>query len=353
MVDINREFLKLQFGFKGRMKIYRKLGKFLSNGYAMAPALDEMYGFAIEGGRSTKIEAMVLNDARRGVANGLGLAYGLKDWIPNGERLIIEGGEQSGKLDIALDKAVQITQAARTIKGTLVGGLFYPFLLIALTIGFMIMFGTNVIPAFEEILPREQWTGLAGQMSFLADFIQTWLAPSIIAVMATVIVVSYSLPRWVKGLRVKADKIVPYSIYRTIQGAGFMMTLAGMLQSGIPLERSLEILSTNAAPWYRERIERTRHLINSGNDLGPALHMTGYQFPDRDSINELRAYSKLSNVEDALEHLAKTWLEETVEKIKVQTGIMRNIAFLFLGGVFGWITFGMVAVQQQISAAVQ
>jgi type II secretory pathway component PulF len=356
--NFNKAFLRMQFGFKNRMRLYRKLSKYLSNGFQMSKALDEMYSHAMDSRSKflfitrTPIEVNVLDDLKKSVANGTGLAYALRNWVPNGERMIIEGGEKAGRLSIALDSAIQITGTAKVIRNTLVGGLAYPLLLVALTIGYMAMFGTMVIPAFEEVLPREQWTGIGGQMSVLSDFVHSWLIPSLAVLGMGSIFTVLSMPRWKKGLRIRFDRYPPYSIYRIIQGSAFMLTVSGMLRSGIPLVRSFEILAKDASPWYRERLERTLHMLNSGNNLGDALKLTGYEFPDRESINELRAYSEMSNVEEALEILANDWLKETVEKIVAQTAVMKNVSFIFLGATFGWIMMGIFSIQQQIAGAV-
>jgi type II secretory pathway component PulF len=340
----------MQFGFKKRMRLYRKLSKYLKDGFQMSRALDEMHLHAVEAGRSGKITKIVIDDLRKSVANGTGLAPALRNWAPNGERMTIEGGEKAGKLSIALEKAIQISGTAQVIRNTLIAGLAYPTLLFSLTIFYMAMFGTMVIPAFEEVLPREQWTGLGGQMAFLSDFVRSWLTPTLAFLGIMIVSVILSMPRWKKGLRVKFDRYPPYSIYRVIQGSAFMLTVSGMLRSGIPLVRCFEILAREASPWYRERLERTLHLLNSGNNLGDALKLTGYEFPDRESINDLRAYSEMSNVEDALEILGNEWLSETVEKITSQTAVMRNMSFLFLGATFGWIMMGIFSIQQQIAA---
>ncbi len=350
--NFEQSFLRFQFGFKKRMRLYRKLSKYLSNGFQMSKGLDELHLHASESGRSGKLDAIVLNDLRKSVANGTGLAYALRNWVPNSERMIIEGGEKAGLLPAALNSAIQITGTAKTIRNTLIGGLLYPVLLIALTIVYMAMFGTMVIPAFEEVLPREQWTGVGGQMAILSDFVRSWLAPTLAVMGIAIISTILAMPRWKKGLRVKFDRYPPFSIYRIVQGSGFMLTISGMLKSGIPLVQSFEILSKDASPWYRERLIRTLQLLNNGENLGDALKLTGYGFPDRETINELRAYSEMSNVEEALEILANEGLEETVEKIKGQTLIMKNCAFVFLGATFGWIMMGIFSIQQQVAGAV-
>ncbi len=350
--DLNRSFLKLQFGFKSRMRIYRKLSRYLTNSVPLSQALDEMYTYAKEAGRSGAVEAAVLNEWRRSVANGRGLAPAMVDWVPASERLIIAGGEEAGLLEKSLEKAIFVSSSASKIRNTLIGGLLYPVLLFSLSIGFMWMFGVKVIPAFSEVLPREKWTGIGGQMAFLSDFVQTWLIPCLLSLVLFFTLIGISIPRWKKGLRVKFDRYPPWSLYRLIVGSGFMITLAGMLQSGISLPIALGLMSKNASPWYKERLTRTLFLVNNGRPLGDALHQTGYQFPDRESVQDLRAYSKQANLEDALEITANEWLEESVQKVQGQTAILRNASFILLALVFAWIASGIFSLQSQIASAV-
>ena len=350
--NLNRSFMKMQFGFKKRMRIYRKLSKYLSNSFPLGQALDEMYIFAKESGRSAAVEATVLDEWRKSYANGRGIAPAMMDWVPNSERLIISGGEDAGKLAMALEKAIHVSSSAAKIRNTLIGGMLYPVLLFSLSIGFLWMFGSQVIPAFEEVLPRDKWIGVGAQMAVLSDFVMNWLRITLVALAVAFVGIAYSIPRWKKGLRVRFDRIPPWSLYRLVIGSGFMITLAGMLKSGISLPQALQTMARHASPWYRERILKTLFLVNNGKALGEALHLTGYQFPDRESVQDLRAYSKQANVEDALEITANDWLEESVISVQNQTALLRNLSFVMLALIFAWIASGIFSIQSQIANAV-
>ena len=116
------------------------------------------------------------------------------------------------------------------------------------------MFGLQVVPAFEMVLPREQWTGTGASMAVLSDFVNMYLVPSLIAFSFVVLGIVISLPRWTGRTRVFFDKIPPYSIYRLSSGAGFLLAVASMVKAGIPIPETLRILQRSAKPWYKERI---------------------------------------------------------------------------------------------------
>jgi len=343
-------FIKLQFGSKMRTRVYRKLNRFLGNSVSLAQALDIMWGHASEDGKKPKaVQAIVLDEWRRQVRNGKSFGQAIQGWVPDSDRLVIEGGEIAGNLSVAIDKAVMISASSKKIRNTLVSGLAYPVVLLFVAIGFMVMFGMQVIPSFEEILPKEQWIGAGAQMAWMSDFVNTWLFPVLALLGVMIALVTFSLPRWTGPLRTRLDKYPPYSLYRLIIGSGFMLTVSGMIKSGIPIPTILSMLQRGASKWYREKLSRTLYHVNNGHNLGDALHRTGFRFPDEETVQDLRAYASLNKFDETLEKLGTEWLEESVAKIEQQTGILRNIAFIVLGLIFAWIATGIFSLQQQIT----
>ncbi len=112
--------------------------------------------------------------------------------------------------------------------------------------------------------------------------------------MLTVIII-FTLPYWTGKIRSKFDLIPPWSIYRSVIGCGFLLSLSSLITAGIPTPEAIRIISRNASPWQ----------------------------------------------------------EESVEFISNQMNILKNAAILIMGGVFMWIVSGMFSLQQQISNAAQ
>ena len=350
--NLERVFAKLQFGTKQRVRVYRKLNRFLSNGVKLSEALDIMYGHASEDGRKPSNPlAIVLDDWRRQVRNGKGFGRAIQGWVPDSDRLVIEGGEAAGNLSVSIERAVMISGSSKKIRNTLIGGLAYPVLLFVVAIGFLVMFGTQVVPAFEEIMPREQWTGAGAQMAMMSDFVNNYLHWTLLALAGLVGLIVYSLPRWTGPRRTRFDRYAPWSIYRLIVGSGFLVTVSGMVKAGIPIPQILQMLQRGASPWYRERLQRALYFVNEGNNLGEALHKAGYGFPDKESVQDLRAYAGLNKFDETLDKLGTEWLEDSVARIEAQTGVLRNVSFILLGAVFAWIASGIFSLQQQITSS--
>lgn len=351
--SLNTSFIKLQFGGKTRIRVYRKLVSFLKNGVPLQKALDILWNFASDdGAKPSSVQAVVIDAWRKQVANGMSFGAAISGWVPEKDRIVIEAGESAGRLDLAIENAIFIHTGGAQIRSALIGGLAYPVVLIAMAIGFMLVFGLQVVPAFAEVLPREQWTGQGAQMASMSDFVQNYLAPTLMGVLALIAVVVWSFPRWTGKVRVYADKIPPWSLYRLTMGSGFMLAVSGMVKAGIATPQILRLLQRNASPWYQERLSRTLQLVNNGYSFGDALHLNGFQFPDKETVKDLRAYSTMDGFDEILETLGREWMTDSVDLIKVQTGILKNLAFVFLGVIFAWIAGGIFSLQQQISAMV-
>jgi len=346
---LEKHFIKFQFNSKARTRVYRKLNRFLGNSVPLRDALDIIYAHASDDGRKPKHPvAMVIDEWRKQVRNGKTFGKAIQGWVPESDRLVIEGGEAAGNLAVAIDRAVMISGASKKIQTTLITGLAYPFLLLVAAIGFMIMFGTNVVPSFEEVMPRDQWTGIGAQMAVMSDFVDNYLSITVGVILGVWALIIVTLPRWTGNLRTKFDKYPPWSLYRLILGSGFMLTVSGMIKAGIPIPRILQMLQRGASPWYAEKLSRTLFYVNNGQNLGEALHLTGFNFPDKDTVQDLRAYASLNKFDETLEKLGEEWLEDSVQKVEQQTGIVRNLSFVVFGFVFGWIAMGIMDLVQQV-----
>jgi type II secretory pathway component PulF len=352
--NFQRFWLKLQFGAAQRIRVYQKLNRFLSSSVSLSRALEIMYQHASEDGRKPNDPtAVILLHWIRSVKNGQSFGQAIQGWVPDGDRLVIEGGEAAGNLPQAIERAVLISESLRLIVSTIVTGIGYPVMLFLAAVGFMIFFGTSVIPQFEEILPREEWTGIAGQMSVLSDFVQNGLIWVLLALAALGVLIAATMTKWTGSLRVKFDKYPPWSLYRLVIGAGFMLTVSGMIRSGIAVPKILVMLQRGSSPWYVEKLSKTLFQVKNGNNLGEALYRTGFNFPDKETVADLRAYASLNKFDETLERLGEEWLGDAVKRIKAQMAVLFMTCLLFFGGVFFWIAGGIFSLVNQVQSVTQ
>ena len=350
--ELSERLVKLQFGDKQRARIYRKMASFLRNGVSLPDTLRTLHRFATNDGRKPKAPtAIVLKTWLDRVSDGKSLGRAVQGWVPQSDRIIIEAGEEAGGLATALDNALFIQESSKKIKSAIISGLAYPVLLIVMALGLLVLMAVRIVPAFASVLPRARWEGSAALVAEMADFVNYGMAPTLIVVFITICLMIWSLPRWVGRWRVYADYVVPYSLYRLSLGSGFMLSVSALVKAGVQIPEILRILMRGAQPWYRERMAETLKHVNNGMNLGEALHRTRLNFPDSETVQDLRAYAGFDNFDDILEKLGKEWVEESVEKIKTQMAGLRNLAIILLGLVFGIIASGIFSLEQQVGTS--
>lgn len=350
-LELNRRWALLQTGAGMRLRIYRKIEKMLVNGLPLLKVLEELELRAShDGRRPNEPEAIMLGEWRRAVQNGGTLSEGMEDWAPYAERMILLAGEQSGRLETALQSVSGIVMSGRRIRQSIVAGVAYPCALMAMTFGYLYLFGARVVPQFEQVVDPRSWHGAARMLYLLSGFVQHWLIAVILLFVGALGLVVWSMPRWSGRLRVVLDNYPPYSIYRLITGASFLTALASLQTAGFTVEKSLARLASNASPWLRERIDDMLFGVKSGLNVGEAMKNTGYRFPSRDIIDDLCIYAEYKGFAEALKTLSDEWMEEGVERVAMQMRVLNGAAILILALLIGTLVVGFFGIQQEIAA---
>ncbi len=349
--DLARRVARLQFGAGERLRVYRKIAKMLSNGLPLLKLLDELHQRASEDGRKPdEALAIVLGEWRRTVQNGRMLSEAMAWWVPKSEQMIIMAGEQAGRLEAGLASAVKVVEASTGIRRAIVGGLAYPVTILAMVLGYIYLFGVQVIPQFSRIVDPASWRGAAKSLHIMSTFVQQWMLPLVVAFAVVVVAVLVAMPRWRGSMRIFLDRLPPFSIYRLVVGSSFLMSFAALQSAGLTVEKSLVRLSDLAGPWLRERMDGALLGIKSGLNCGEALRQTGYGFPSKEIVDDLCTYAEFRGFSDALQLLADEWMAEGVASISRQMKLLNGFSIAFLAIVIAWLVTGFFGIQQEIAA---
>lgn len=357
--DFNMWWAKKSFTGNGKFRetVYLMISKMLFNNVPLADAIAELNILAIEKGKKHP-HAIMFSAWIRELNNGHPLAKALKGWAPDDELLLISAGEESGLLSESLVRAADNLVGKSEIKGALVGALAYPSVLMCAAIGLAWFFSSSVIPKFADVLPSDQWVGMAKVTLNVSGLVRDWFFVFIGAVIAIVIALVMSLQRWsgktIKG-RVIADKMIPWSIYRLMNGVSFMSSLSAMISAGTPLQDAMGKIEfqMRGNPYLGSRIGEILRHVRNGKDAGESMRLTKNGFPDKEIIDSLCIYGKYSGFDEALSSIAVAWRKEGVEAIKRKAGVLFMVALMMMGGVVGFFTAGLFAVANQVTEAAQ
>lgn len=344
--------VKFEFSHKERLRFYEKMRQLMINGVNLDMALQQVQKIAAR--KKGSILPVLYNRWRHNISNGMNFGQCLAPYVPSAEAVLLETGANSGRLVTAIENAIESIEQQGKVKKAIIGAAAYPAVLFAMLIAAMLMSAHKVIPTFEEIIPTEEWQGIAYGVAVASQFIRDHGGLIGIVFAGLVFLIFYSMPRWTGPMRVSFDKFVPWSLYRILQGSAFLLSVSSMMGAGVKIDEvSLGKISRQSDPYLRERINGIKRYITSGENLGDALYHCGYQFPDEDIIADLQIYANLRGFDQNLIKITQTWVDGLVERVTISMKIVNTVILMLIAVVIGCLILSFYSVFQQIQSVQQ
>lgn len=348
----NRWLARVSFGFKTKRSIYRRMATLTRQGVPVSKALLLIYNHSSDDGKKPNNEvAIIVADWLAEVSNGKRIGTAFRHWISREEVALLDAGEKSAKLADAFENALFIQQSMASIRGTIRTALGMPALIAVGIIVLLMMCHFVLAPAFgtnPDGSPRI-YTGIAGLVFGMADGFYNMAPVIVISLIIGSTALMMSLPRMTGRFRVYLDRFPPYSYYKLSTGANFMISIGALLAAGVPVHEALkDLLKSSISPYYSERVKAVLTHVLGGDNFGDALLLSKFEFPDLETIRDLRTYAEMGVLEEQLEKMSKESVEENIEKIKLQSSIVNKLAMV-IGGIFiGLIGQATISIQYQV-----
>ena len=343
-------FAKAQFGAGPRTEFYETLVMMLENRVLVAEALSEMCAVASNNGKSmNQPMAVILNDCLESINQGASLADALSSWVDSNEVGILAAGERSGDLSRALYDVIALLKAQQRIKAAVVGASMYPMVLLGMLAMLLHIVATSLVPKLSSVSKPETWEGAAYVLYLISSFVNSYGTTMVLALAIFAIGIWVSLPRLGGSIRVVLDGLPPWSIYRDIHGAIFMLNISLLIGSGLMLQQALELLRDRAASsWLRVRVEATLERIAAGRDLGQALEDSNLNFPSVRAISYLKLFSKRSGFDASMANFAKKWLDKTITDVQGASKIFLLATIILMGGMLTLVVSAVSSIESAI-----
>jgi type II secretory pathway component PulF len=276
----------------------------------------------------------VLNDMYTKMGDGRAFARVLEGWCPASEVLLVSAGSGGNRLLAeAITRVLKRQKDMSEIKMTFIVVLLEPTVVFLGTYGLIVWMSTSFLDAILKLtrgIDTEQFTGLAHSLVVVGELGRGWHAfipPAVLILIS--IVIGWSMSRWTGSSRRYFDGVPPWSIYRSIQGAGWMQSFAMLAESKVAFERIMLDTSELASPWLKERIVAARHLmVRPGMSVGEALASTGYDFPSKAVALNLKAFGARPSFPDALSEVAEEWFTTIVANMKTASMILGMVSLM-------------------------
>jgi len=349
---LDDKFIQAQFGPGARIEFYEELSILLENRVLLNEGLKEMYAIASKEGRNPRVaRAVVIHECMQAVGEGKPLSHALQRWASYQEISLIAAGERAGgDLKTAFDDAIKIITAKQEILAAAMSATIYPSILIMLTCVLLKQISTQLIPKLAKTTNPQTWEGSAQVLYQISQFVTNYGLAALAVMIMTVVLIFASMPYLRGSVRIYLDKLPPWSIYRMLHGATFLLNVAVMIRAGIKLHDALTLLAANANPWLRERIETAIYGTGIGGNLGVALYNAGFQFPDKRAVEFLMILASREGFDEAIGRFGDRWLIKSIKRVQRFAKVALGCGVLFVGILMLLIVSGMGEIQNAIQA---
>lgn len=345
MLDtIKRIFWRGQFDGKARTVFYSALSLQLKSSIQIQPACDAIYDiYSDEGKHPNRIQAIVAQDCANGIAQGIPLFETLSRWIPYDEQATLESGAagaskdgQENRIAQALDRAIELIERKDEMTGAMIAATAYPSFVLTFAIAVFYYMATKILPRIWKVSHRY---GHEVAHRTLTETFTMWFGsnglPMAIGTAILVLLVFFSFSRLTGRLRIKLDRLQPWSTYRSVQGAVFIYNVGVVLEGGgMNRVEMLERMMAHATPYMRERLDAALNGaggIRDGQSLGMALRNSGHDFPARDAIAYLQLIGNLKGSDERLKQFGNNWMKQAIRNLNATSLVFRNAAILVIG----------------------
>jgi type II secretory pathway component PulF len=324
--------LKFRLGLDARINIYERLKAYTEEEF---PVYESLLKFKQRYDKKKDFRGKIMSHWLEKMKNGATFSQAIKGWVPESELNLIAAGEDGTGIENGLKEAIKFGKSSQKIKSTIIGGATYPIVLLLVILGFTAMFSKQMAPTYLNILPLERWPDGGKYFYMFSKFIVDYWYILLASFVGAGIVIGKTIGNWTGSLRTVFDRFPPWSVYKVYQACSFLIGLASMMQSGIPLNDSLIKLKKSSSPWLADYIEEMmKNLRRGGKNFGQHLNVG---LLDDETAGDVIDYSELGKFEVAIYTIGEKNLEESVNQIAARMGLIRNLMIILVGITVGFI----------------
>ncbi|MFH1497534.1 MAG: type II secretion system F family protein [Verrucomicrobiota bacterium] len=337
----------------GELAIFtQQLASLLNAGLPLVQCLE-----ALQDQTEDPVFRIIIRDVRNDIASGNSFSNAVKLFPKSFNSLfisMIEAGEASGALAEILSKVAGYFEASVKLTKKVKSAMTYPIAVIGLAVALVNVLLIFVIPVFAGMFADfgAKLPAPTQMLIDLSDFLKYnihWLILGAIAfVFAFKKFVSTPRGRRIKDLGLVRAPIFGGLIHK-IALSRFCRTYATLIRSGVPILRTLEIVSSASNKVQIEDAcsEISRH-VSQGGQVSEVLAANPF-FPPM-MKHMVKAGESTGNVDGMMNKIADFYDTESEATVASLTSLIEPMLIVFLGVVVGGIVMAMFLPIFQLGA---
>lgn len=259
--------------------------------------------------------------------------------FPHFFRSMVRVGELSGKMELVFGSLADYYESEKAIKAKVKSALSYPLMLLAMTVGVVILMMLVVVPTFREAMAQMdvEITGITKIVYDLSDFMLSyWLV--MLAGVITVGLVIFLIGRTESGAFFfdKMVTCVPFvrTVQRNLFTARFARAFGLLLSSGMDLNSALDSVEVIISNRYlKKKFHEAAESVRQGMSITVAFE-TYKLFPQM--MLQMVTIGERSGTLDEVLMRSCLFFDNQVEtSLNSVTSKIQPIMLLLMGGIIG------------------
>ena len=261
---------------------------------------------------------------------------------------LVKAGEASGKLDTFLSKLVENLEKTEKIRANIKSALFYPVILLIVSLGVIAIMLIYVVPIFVELFSSVggELPALTQMIMSASDYVSDPIRGGVtfVAIVVGLYVLrkqlrsNYNLRRKYHRMLLKTPLVGDLIIKSGLSKIGLI--LGNLSAAGVPLIEALEIstTSTDNIP-LTEAMNNVKLGVFSGSPLSELFDkevIIPSTFGQMTKVGE-----ETGNMEEMFESISGYYQEELDNAVQRLTAMLEPIMIVFMGGTIGFIIIAM------------
>jgi len=268
---------------------------------------------------------------------------------------IIKAGEESGKLELVLDRYAAYVKNNQKIQSEVKGALAYPVILMVLSVVVMVFLTTFIVPKFADIL-TSSGTELPTTTRLLLDF-SAFMQANIVYVVLGVAAFIIAIVKYVRTdsgsyyfdvMKLKIP-VLGDLIYKTTVSR-FVRTMGTLLSSGVPFLKNLKLATdvlNNKA--MANKFVKMYDNIAMGEKIGEQFDRTKLFSP---MVIQMITIGENSGTLDRMfDEISEIYDREIEASVKNLTTSLEPIVLIIVASGIGFIAVSLIsAVMKAVSS---
>jgi type II secretory pathway component PulF len=258
---------------------------------------------------------------------------------------LIQAGEKSGTLDIALARLADQEEKDAAMLGKIRGALVYPAIILVVIIAVLLFMMFAVVPQVRDLYAdmNKELPGLTQALVSMTDFVVNFWWLILIILVGGTAGLAFFVKRTPLGKKI-ADSFkihVPLfgGLFRKLYVSRFARTAEMLLSTGVPMVDSVNIAIESVSNSVVEaEYSKAIELIKGGKSLSEALEDREYMLPLVPQMTGIGEES--GKIDEMLGKAAKVYEDELYEQIENISTMIEPILMVVMAGLIGVVVGG-------------